>query len=135
MSGMSDTSPNLESPSLGSIVGGLATDVQELVRGEIRLARAEIDQKLGRAISGAAALIGGALLGFAGFVELLQGGALYLSGYMPIWGAFMAVGAVFAVIGAVIARTGMTAISLKNLSPDRTGANLRKDAGLIKEHT
>jgi hypothetical protein len=32
--------------SLGEILGGLANDVQDLVKGEIALARAELEQKL-----------------------------------------------------------------------------------------
>ena len=36
--------------SLGQVVGGLAGDVQDLVRGEIMLARAELDQKFHRVL-------------------------------------------------------------------------------------
>ena len=47
--------------SLGEIAGGLAGDVQDLVKGELRLARAEFDEKLHGLIAGAISLVGGAL--------------------------------------------------------------------------
>lgn len=122
-------------PTLGETVTGLASDVQDLVRGEMRLARAELDQKLHHLIGAAIGLTGGALVGFAGLVTLLQGSALALAKVMPAWAAFLVVGIVIALIGAVLVRSGLTLISLKTISPDRTAANLQKDAHLIKEHT
>ena len=52
--------------SIGEILGGLATDIQDLIRGEISLARAELNEKLERVILAAIWLVGGALLAFAG---------------------------------------------------------------------
>jgi Protein of unknown function (DUF1469). len=69
--------------SLGEIVGDLATDVQDLVKGEIALARAEIEQKLHRLIGALLWVLGGALVGFAGLVVLLQGGAAALALRIP----------------------------------------------------
>ena len=47
---------------LGELLGNVATDIQDLVRGEIRLARSELDQKLDRVIMAAVWLLGGALI-------------------------------------------------------------------------
>ena len=74
---------------LGEIVGGLASDVQDLVRGEIALACAELDEKLQRAIIAAIWLIGGAFVGFAGLVVVLQGVAALLALAVPTWAAFL----------------------------------------------
>jgi uncharacterized membrane protein YqjE len=123
------------SASLAGLVGDLATDVQDLVRGEIRLARAELDQKIARMMTAGVAAIGGALVAFAGLVTALQGGAVYLTRYVPAWAAFLIVGAVILLIGAVIARLGMGAMSLRAITPQRTAANLRKDALVITEHS
>jgi len=122
-------------PTLGETVTGLASDVQDLVRGEIRLARAELDQKLHHLIGAAIGLTGGALVGFAGLVVLLQGIAAALALVMPAWAALLIVGVIIGLVGAALVRSGLALISLKNLSPDRTAANLQKDAHLIKEHT
>jgi hypothetical protein len=34
----------------------------------------------------------------------------------------------------LIARAGLAQLSLKNLTPDRTAANLKKDGRILKEH-
>lgn len=120
---------------LGEIVGGLATDVQDLVRGEIALARAELDEKLHRVIMAAIWLVGGALLGFAGLVVILQGVAAALALVIPTWAASLIVGVAIVVVGAVFARSGLAMLSLKGLSPDRTAASLQKDVNMVKEHT
>ncbi|MDB5397173.1 MAG: hypothetical protein JWM91_4679 [Rhodospirillales bacterium] len=121
--------------SLGETVGGLAEDVQDLVRGEIRLARAELDQKFRQLMITAIWLLGGALVGFAGLVVLLQGVAVALTVVLPAWAAFLIVGLVIVVISAVFVRSGLKMLSLKALSPDRTAANLKRDTDMVKEHT
>lgn len=125
----------VESASLGSLVGGLASDIQDLVRGEIALGRAELEQKLDRVIVAAIWLLGGALLGFAGLVVVLQGLAAILALMMPVCAASMIVGVIIVGIGAAFAKSGIAMLSLKDLTPDRTAANLQKDAQLLKEHT
>ena len=121
--------------SLGEIVGGLANDVQDLVRGEIALARAELEQKLHRLLGALLWVLGGSLVGFAGLVVLLQGGAAALALRMPAWAALAIVGVVIIIIGAVLARLGLGMLTLKTLAPERTAANLQKDARMMKEHT
>ena len=121
--------------SLGGLIGSLATDIQDLVRGEVRLARVELDQKLDRVISAAIWILGGALMAFAGLVVVLEGGAAALALVMPVWAASLIVGIIIVAIGALLARSGMSMLSLKTLTPDRTAANLQKDAHVLKEHT
>ena len=131
---MSSTSTQQPQPSLREIVGGVASDAQSLVRGEIALARAELDQKLERMVAALIWTAGGALLAFAGLVEILQGVAAALRWVVPVWAAFVIVGVVIVVIGALFARSGIAMLSLKTLTPNRTAANLQKDARVVKEH-
>jgi uncharacterized membrane protein YqjE len=121
--------------SLGKIVGGLANDVQDLVKGEIALARAELEQKLHRLLGALLWVLGGSLVGFAGLVVLLQGGAAALAMRIPAWAALAIVGVVIIIIGAALARLGFGMLTLKTLAPERTAANLQKDARMMKEHT
>jgi len=119
---------------LGEVIGSLFTDLQDLFQGEIRLARAELDQKLDRVIMAAIWLIGGALVAFAGLVVILQGVAAALALYLPTWAASLIVGVLIVVVGALFARSGLAMLSLKTLTPNRTAANLQKDARVVKEH-
>jgi len=120
---------------LGKLLGSLAIDIQNLVRGEVRLARAELDQKLRRVLMAAIWLVGGALVAFAGLVVVLQGGAAALALVLPTWAASLIVGAVIVIIGALFARSGVAMLSLKTLTPERTVSNLQKDMRVVKEHT
>ena len=133
--GDSLTVPPPESPhSIGEILGGLAGDIQALVRGEIALARSELDEKLHRVIVAVVWLLGGALLGFAGLVVLLQGIAAILALVLPVWASALIVGGLIILVGAVFAKSGLAKLSLKELSPDRTAANVQRDAHMLKDH-
>jgi hypothetical protein len=119
---------------IGEIIGGLAGDIQDLVRGEIALARSELDQKLHRILLASVWLLGGALLGFAGLVVLLQGLAAVLVLFLPVWLSALIIGVVVAGVGALFATSGLSKLSLKEISPDRMVANIEKDARIFKEH-
>jgi uncharacterized membrane protein YqjE len=122
------------SHSLGEVLGNVATDIQDLVRGEVRLARAELDQKVDRVILAAIWLLGGALVAFAGLVVILQGVAAALALVLPTWAASLLVGVLIVVVGALFARSGLAMLSLKTLTPDRTASSLQKDVQVVKEH-
>jgi hypothetical protein len=120
--------------SIGEIASGLAGDVQDLVRGEIALARAELDHKVHGLISSAVSIVGGALVGFAGLVVVLEGGAAFLALWLPAWASLLIVGVVISLVGGLIARGALAKLSLKAITPDRTLANVQKDARMMKEH-
>ncbi len=121
--------------SLGDILSSVIADVQGLVRGEIKLARAEMDQKLDTLLVSAIWLLGGALVAFAGLVVLLQAAAAALALVMPAWAAFLIVGVVIIGIGALVARSGLSGLSLKTLTPNRTVSSIEKDIRVVKEHS
>ena len=120
---------------IGGLLGSLANDVQDLVRGEIRLARAELDQKLQRVLIAAIFLLGGALVAFAGLVVFLQGIAAALALVLPTWAASLIVGLLIVVVGGLFAKSGLSKLSLKTLTPERMTSSLQKDVRVLKEHT
>lgn len=121
--------------SIGEIATGLAGDVQDLVRGELALARAEFDAKLQGLVVIAVSIVGGALVAFAGLVVLLEGGAGVLALWLPAWAALLIVGVVIVLVGGLIARGALAKLSLTSIKPERAIASVKKDANLIKEHT
>lgn len=120
--------------SIGELAGGLAGDVQDLVRGELALARAEFDAKVQGLVTIAISIVGGALVAFAGLVVLLEGGAAALAMWLPTWAALLIVGAVIVLVGGLIARGALASLSLQNLKPERAIANVQQDARMIKDH-
>jgi len=132
---VSQTSPRDSVGGLSTLLGGIANDIQDLVRGEIALARSEMEQKFERFVLAVIWLFGGALLGFAGLVVALEGAAAALALALPVWLASLIIGIVIIALGAAFAKSGLAMMSLRSLTPDRTADNIQKDAHLIKEHT
>lgn len=122
------------SQSVGELAGGLASDIQELVRGELALARAEVDEKTHTLVLSLVSILGGALVAFAGLVVLLEGIAAVLALRLPGWAALLIVGVVIVAAGGAFAYGGLRKLSLKTLTPDRSIASLQKDGRVIKEH-
>ena len=121
--------------SIGQIASGLAGDIQDLVKGELALARAEFDQKLHGLIVAAVSIVGGALVAFAGLVVMLEGGAAVLAFWLPAWASLLIVGAGIVLIGGLISRAGLAKLSLKALTPERTISSVKKDGRMLKEHS
>jgi hypothetical protein len=120
--------------SLRDLVGDVANDAQHLVRGEIALARAELDQKLDRAIMALVWIFGGMFVGFAGLIVVLLAGVAALNYVLPDWASYLIIGIIVAVIGGVLTRSGIGMLSLEKLAPYRTARNVQADAQVVKEH-
>lgn len=119
---------------MGELAGGLAGDIQDLIRGELALARAEMDGKIHQLIVALVSVLGGALVGFAGLVVLLEGLAALLAMRIPAWVSLLVVGVVIVAGGGLFAVVGLKKLSLAALVPERSMASLEKDGRIIKEH-
>ncbi|MDZ4370611.1 MAG: phage holin family protein [Phenylobacterium sp.] len=118
-------------PGVGDLLGQLVDDMTGLVRKEVELIRVEMTEKVQRAGRAVADIAAGGLLLIAALLVLLQALVLALSKVMdPIWAALL-VGLGVAGIGYLLVRSGMQALSLKGLSPDRSARQLRKDTELM----
>jgi hypothetical protein len=125
---------NIESRlSLRELIGDVAEDARDLIRGEIALARAEAERKMDRAIAGVVMVIGAALLAFAGLVIVLIAAAQALARVMPDWAASLIVGGVVLVIGLVLVELARRALSPSSLVPHRTIENVQADATVVRE--
>ena len=119
--------------TIRNLVTDLADDVRDLVRGEIALGRAEVEQKVNRIIAGVISLFGAMLLGFAGLVIVLIAAAQGLTRVTPDWAAYLVVGVVVLFIGAVMAGTARRALSPAGFVPQRVVSNVSADARVVKE--
>ena len=129
---MDDARPLAEARTLPELVGELSGDLATLVRKESELIRTELGEKLHTAGKAAGEMAAGGLLMVAALLVLLQALVIALSKVMdPLWASLL-VGGVVAVIGLVLVRMGMKMLSGKNLAPDRSTRQLRKDTQLMK---
>lgn len=118
------------------LAGEAVDHVTELVRGEIDLARAEVQEKITNAVT-AIGLIAGGLVLLLVALNVLAAALVAWVAEMGIddgWAALI-VGAVFAVIGVIMAMKGRNDLKLSSIAPSRTAKNVRRDAETIKEST
>ena len=122
-------------PSIGDLLSEISSDVSQLVRNEIELAKAEIKQestKAGKAIG----MLGGA--GYASHLVVLLGSLTVifaLANVMDIAWAALIVTVVWAVVAAVLYTTGRKRLRTVNLKPEQTVESLKEDAQWARHPT
>ena len=119
--------------SLRELVGDVAGDARDLVRGEVALARAEVEQKVDRVTAGVISLFGAMMLAYAGLVIVLIAAAQALARVIPDWAASLIVGVIVLVIGTILAIAARRALSPSGMVPNRTVRNVEADARVVKE--
>jgi uncharacterized membrane protein YqjE len=121
------------SEPVGELVQRASQQLTELVRGELRLAQAEMKEKGKR--YGKGGLFGGAgLVGFLMLQALVATVIAALAVVLPVWAAALIVTAVLGVIAAVMALTGKREVAqAAPPTPDLTVENVKADVAEIKE--
>jgi xanthine/uracil permease len=118
---------------LAGLFGDLARESTRLFRQEVALAKAEISSKVGQMGMGAAELVAGGLIAYAGLLVLLAAAVLGLALLLRPWLAALIVGVVVVVIGVGLALKGRRDVASNKLAPDRTLRTLRDDADWAQE--
>ena len=119
--------------SIGSILSGLLTDLQGMVRGEIALARAEVKEDVSTAGRAAGELAAAAFLGLTGFIFLMLGATYVLNIWMRMWIAAAIVGLVLLAIAAILGMNGKSKLSATSLKPDRTIDSVKETTEWAKQ--
>ncbi|MEU1535681.1 phage holin family protein [Streptomyces fagopyri] len=118
---------------MGELVRRASQQLTELVRGELRLAQAEMKEK-GRHYGKSGGLFGGA--GIAGFLmleALVVSAIAALAVPLPVWAAALIVTAALGLIAAVLALIGKKQISQAAPPvPEQTIDNVKADVAEIK---
>lgn len=125
--------PDPSDLSTGELVGRLATQVSELVRGELELARAELTTK------GKRAGVGAGLAGAGGVLALYGGGALVaaavagLAAFVDLWLAALVVGVLLLLVAGLLAVMGKNKIAdAVPPVPERAVAGVQRDVETVK---
>jgi hypothetical protein len=111
----------------------LMREFTQLFRSEIRLAGAEVSEKVSMVGVALGLVVAGAALLMAAVVLLLQAAVagLVAEGF-SVAVATLIVGGVVLVVGAGLVWAGMNRIKARNLTPRRTLEQLQRDAALAK---
>lgn len=122
--------------SVGELVQKASQQLTELVRGEMRLAQAEMKEK-GKRYGKGGGLFGGAgVVGFLMLQALVTTAIAGLAVPLPVWAAALIVTALLGVIAAVMALTGKKQVSKgAPPTPEQTIESVKADVAEIKEST
>jgi uncharacterized membrane protein YqjE len=125
----------VEQASIGELIGNISSDLSELFRKEVELAKVELKQEASKA-GKAAGMLGGA--GFAGYlaIVLLSFAAVFgLANVMDAGWAALIVAVVWGVVGAVLYLNGRNRLKTVDPMPRRTVDTLKEDAQWLKNPT
>ena len=125
----------VEQTSIGELIGNISSDLSELFRKEVELAKAEIKIEAGKA-GKAAGMLGGA--GFAGYlaIVLLSFAAVFgLANVMDAGWAALIIAVVWGIVGAVLYLNGKKKLQTVDPMPRRTVDTLKEDAQWLKNPT
>ena len=119
---------------VGELVQRASQQLTELVRGELRLAQAEMKEK-GRRYGKGGGMFGGAgLVGFLMLQALVATVIAAIAVALPVWAAGLIVTAALGVIAAVLALSGKRQVGrAAGPAPQQTIENVKADVAEIKE--
>lgn len=120
--------PGTDEASLGELFSSLTTDLSQLVRSEMELARVEIREEASKAGKAAGMLGGGALVGYLALILLSFAAAWGLAEVVDAGWAFLIVGLVVAAVAAVLALAGKKRLEQVHPVPEQTVDTLKEDA-------
>jgi uncharacterized membrane protein YqjE len=126
------TNTRADARSVPQLLADLSHELGELIRGEGRLARAEVSEKVSQVQSGAVSLAVGGVVAFAGFLYLLLSAVMGLSNWVDPWLAALIVGGVVLLIGAIMLARGRSSMRADNLMPERTMRSAQRDADMVR---
>jgi uncharacterized membrane protein YqjE len=118
---------------MSDVIKDIIANVQDMVRSEIRLAKAELREETSRTMASAKLLGIGAGLGFFAIAFVLATVALLLAMVMPMWGATLILGIVLGIGAAVMVSKGRANLSVP--TPRKTIDNVKENVEWMKNQT
>lgn len=119
--------------SLPDILRDLVSQLTTLVRMESQLARAEISEKIGKAVGGIVLVVLGAVLLIPALVVLLEAAVAGMidAGLEAHWSALI-VGGIALAIGVVLLLVGVNRFKTERFVPVKTIGQLQQDVSVAK---
>jgi len=124
---------SLENRPLGDLFGDLATEMSNLVRQEVALAKVEVAQKAKYVGRNVGYLVVGGAVAYAALLAIVAAIIMLLARVLPNWGATLLVGVVVGVVGWLLMGKALMALQKAELTPRETVETLKEDATWMKE--
>jgi protein-S-isoprenylcysteine O-methyltransferase Ste14 len=134
---MADRIPTESPPSVSSLLGGIANDLQTLIRQEIALAKTEMLREWDKAKTAAGSMaVGAAVLAVGALLLCLcVVSVLHEAIPLPWWASFLIVGGVLTAAGAVLFFVGRARAAQVNVIPPQTAETMRENVQWIRNQT
>ena len=124
---------NRSEKPLGELFSDLATEMSNLVRQEVALARVELGQKARHVGRNVSYLIVGGAVAYAALLAVMAAIIMMLDRVMPAWGAALLVGVLVAGIGWLLIGKAVSALQQTDVTPRETVETLKEDAAWVKQ--
>ncbi len=118
--------------SITDVLQDIISNVQEIVRSEVRLARSEIVTELNKVKAAAPLLIAGGAVAVLGLLFLFWTIVFALAVVLPLWAAALIVTALLAIMGGVTMTAGVKKLRQIN-PPQRTIATVKENVQWAKQ--
>ena len=132
MQRMNENRP-LENKPLGDLFSDLATEMSNLVRQEVALAKLEVSQKAKYVGRNVGYLVVGGAVAYAALLAVIAAIIMLLDRVLPAWGAALLVGLVVAGIGWLLIGKALSALQQTDVTPRETVETLKEDAAWVKQ--
>lgn len=119
--------------SFADVLQDIVGNIQEIVRSEVRLAKAEISEEARKAKPAGLSIAAGAVFGLCAIVFGLLAAVYGLSTVMPNWAAALAVSVTSGLVAAVAVRTGLAQLMRIDPTPDKTIRSLKENVEWSKQ--
>jgi hypothetical protein len=119
--------------SFADVLRDIGQGIQEILRSEVRLAKAEISEEARKARSAGVWLAIGAVLGIGAVMIGLLAGVYGLSTVMPNWAAALVVSVASAATSGLAVRAGLMHLTRIDPTPDKTIQSLKEHVEWSKQ--
>ncbi len=119
--------------SLGAMIGELVGDVQDLIRGEVNLAKQEVKEEAKAAGMGIGLMVGAGVLAFVGLFFIGLTLTYALNAVIPMWAAALIVAALFLIAAFVLFTMGKGRLQHVDPVPRQTVESIKEDAEWVKQ--
>jgi uncharacterized membrane protein YqjE len=120
--------------TISTVLHDIVGNIQDIIRSEVRLAKTEVAEELGKARSaGMLVGIGALMLTFSALFVLLAG-VYALSAVVPAWAAALIVAAGVGLIAAILLGVGVKRFKSMR-TPPRTAATMQENVEWAKQLT
>ena len=119
--------------ALSDVLQDILRNVQEIIRSEVSLAKAEIREEASKAFWAIVWTVAGALTALFAGLFLLWSLVFALSLVWPLWGAALLVTAVLAVAASILLMIGVRRLKRVHPTPERTVETIKENVEWVRQ--